>query len=255
MKVFLSWSGHQSRLVAQTFGKWISQVVQVVDPWMSADIDKGVRWAQEITSGLEESRVGIICLTPDNLNAPWILFEAGALSKTKGAHVCTLLMGISPGDVDQPLGQFQHTSAEDKDDVLQLIRTINRQANEQGERALAEVVLEEVFEANWPRLSVDLKAAATARPSPRRKRSDRDVLEEILQTVRSFGHQQAVITSERIAAEQANRSTDQSGAHLLLNPSAYKEFLREAVTEILSSSTRQQIRDDDEVSRSSNLVE
>jgi hypothetical protein len=40
-------------------------------------------------------KAGIICLTPGNLTAPWILFEAGAISKTpEKAYVCTLLVDL-----------------------------------------------------------------------------------------------------------------------------------------------------------------
>jgi hypothetical protein len=50
---------------------------------MSAeDIDAGTRWGSEVTNELAETRCGIICLTQENQKAPWVLFEAGALSKT-----------------------------------------------------------------------------------------------------------------------------------------------------------------------------
>src|SRR5688572_19220319 len=109
MEVFLSWSGERSKAVAETLSVWLGQVIQAVDPWISSDIEKGARWNPEIAARLEQSRVGIICLTKENLDAKWILFESGALSKTKDAYVCTLLLDIDPSDVEQPLGQFQHT--------------------------------------------------------------------------------------------------------------------------------------------------
>jgi hypothetical protein len=134
MQVFLSWSGERSKAVAQTFSKWIGQVIQAVDPWISLDIEKGTRWNPEIAVRLEESRVGIICLTKENLDARWILFESGALSKTKDAYLCTLLLDIDPSDVEQPLGQFQHTTR-DKNDIRQLLGTINKAVEKEGEKA------------------------------------------------------------------------------------------------------------------------
>ncbi len=83
MKVFISWSGERSKAVAQAWHDWLPNVIQAVEPWMSeTDIAKGARWGMDMARELDETRVGIICLTPENLNAPWILFEAGALSKT-----------------------------------------------------------------------------------------------------------------------------------------------------------------------------
>jgi len=55
MKVFLSWSGVKSKKVAIAFGTFIKNVIQVVDPWISSDIEKGSRWNQEISEKLEET--------------------------------------------------------------------------------------------------------------------------------------------------------------------------------------------------------
>ena len=38
-------------------------------------------------------------------DARWILSEAGALSKTKDARVCNLLLDVKPADVVDPLAQ------------------------------------------------------------------------------------------------------------------------------------------------------
>lgn len=55
------------------------------------DIEKGAKWSTEVLKELEESEIGILCLTRDNLDKPWILFEAGALSKNFGkSKVCMI---------------------------------------------------------------------------------------------------------------------------------------------------------------------
>lgn len=83
MKVFLSWSGDRSKAVAEALHSWLPRVLQAVEPWTSFDnIERGARWAPELAQVLEETRFGILCLTPENLLSPWLLFEAGALSKT-----------------------------------------------------------------------------------------------------------------------------------------------------------------------------
>ena len=83
MRVFISWSGTKSRLLAEALRDWIPYVLPSAEPWMSAtDIVPGARWSIEIASQLDTANVGIICLTPENIDAPWIMFEAGALSKT-----------------------------------------------------------------------------------------------------------------------------------------------------------------------------
>lgn len=145
MKVFLSWSGKRSQQMAEVLSDWLGQVIQAVEPWISTDIEKGARWSQEISDKLEESRVGITCLTRGNLNENYILFEAGAISKTKDARVCTFLLDLKPTDIERPLGEFQHTKFE-KEDVRKLLHTINGAVKKEGERALGEKQLDKIFE-------------------------------------------------------------------------------------------------------------
>ena len=130
-KVFLTWSGDRSKAMATALRVWLPNVIQAVEPWMSeTDIAKGAGWNSEISSQLELAKIGIVCLTPENLDAPWVNFEAGALSKITGSKVCTYLFGLSPTDVEGPLAQFQATKSDDKDDTKKLLHTINRHLGE-----------------------------------------------------------------------------------------------------------------------------
>jgi hypothetical protein len=92
MDIFISWSGARSRAVAEALKEYLPMIVNAFNPWLScADIDKGARWISELSAALETAKAGIICLTPNNLVAPYVLFESGAISKTVGkARVCPL---------------------------------------------------------------------------------------------------------------------------------------------------------------------
>lgn len=90
MDVFITWSGDRSKEVAQTLKTWLRRVVQSVEPWISTEIGKGTRWNEEVAARLRLSKVGIVCLTSDDLKEPWVNFEAGAISNTKDALACTL---------------------------------------------------------------------------------------------------------------------------------------------------------------------
>src|SRR5437868_186766 len=91
MRVFISWSGPRSKAVAELLKTWIRCVVQATQPWISSrDIDRGAQWFPEISEQLKETEIGIFCLTQANKERPWILFEAGALSKGRTtSRVCT----------------------------------------------------------------------------------------------------------------------------------------------------------------------
>src|SRR3954469_2311912 len=85
MKIFLSWSGKTSREVAQAFHDWLPFVIQAVKPFISTgDIDKGKRWTDVLASELNETGYGILIVTPDNLDKPWLHFEAGAILEVGG---------------------------------------------------------------------------------------------------------------------------------------------------------------------------
>jgi len=91
MHVFISQSGPLSKAFAELLATWLPDVIQRVKPWVSSqDIDKGSLRPNEINEALSTT-VGISCVTQENKDAPWLLFEAGALQKglTK-ARVCPL---------------------------------------------------------------------------------------------------------------------------------------------------------------------
>jgi len=150
LRVFLSWSLPRSGAVAQAFRDWLPSVLQNVRPYYTPDdIGKGSRWASEVRSELEESDFGLIFLTPENLSSPWILFEAGALSKLEKSKVAPILIDLEPTDVSGPIAQMQLTKF-NKDECFKLVEALNRALDS---RALDPSVLINVFEKWWPELN------------------------------------------------------------------------------------------------------
>jgi hypothetical protein len=184
LRVFLSWSGNRSRAVAEALRDWMPFVLNAVDPWMSAeDIEAGAKWQGVVSGRLQDSNFSIICLSPENLSAPWILFEAGSLSKHEESRVCTYLFDLGYEDVKPPLSQFQHTRA-NQEGTRKLVVDINRHL---GDAALPPDRLGVAFEKWWPDLQAKL---AGVPPSEIKlpKQSDPDklsgIVTEILNTVR-----------------------------------------------------------------------
>jgi len=151
MKIFLSWSGTESKQLAAIFKDWLPNVLQYVDPYMSAeDITLGERWNNNITNNLHESIFGLIFVTPSNINAPWINYEAGALSKTLDSKVVPILYKADVMILNEgPLKQFQSAKNLEKDSVLSLLKSIN---NSNNDGKLDESRLEKAFEMWWTNL-------------------------------------------------------------------------------------------------------
>lgn len=184
MKIFISWSGKNSKIFGETLRDWLPAVLQFVKPYFTpSDIEKGTRWNSEIAKELESSKMGIICVTRDNLHSDWVLFEAGALSKSlEKPRVCPILFGIKDTDLSGPLKQFQTTEF-DKNDFKKLVSAIN--AN-YGENKLQAKVLDSVFEKWWPELEAKVKTIFTKLNQADEEpiRTDRDLFEEILELSR-----------------------------------------------------------------------
>lgn len=155
MKVFISWSGTKSQKVAMVLKEWLPSVIQSLEPYVSSeDIDKGARWSTDIATELENSSFGILCVTKDNLNAPWISFEAGALSKSMDkSFVTPFLFDIKRSEVNGPILQFQSTIFE-REDIKKLICTLNKACEDSG---IPESRLDSAFEVWYPRLEEELK--------------------------------------------------------------------------------------------------
>lgn len=179
-KVFISWSGELSEKLAEVVSSWLPNVLQFVKPYFTPDdIEKGAKWLEEIATELEKSNAGIICLTKDNFNNPWILFEAGALSKKfDKANVCPILFNLNITDLTGPLTCFQATKF-DKADFKKLIVTIN---NTGKESRLELEILNKAFEKWWPELEKNIQSILDTHVNEEKNdsRSDREILEEIL---------------------------------------------------------------------------
>lgn len=202
MKLFISWSGDDSRELASVLRDWIPSVIQAAQPYFSPnDVDKGTRWSSEIARELDESDVGIVCITRNNLEKPWLMFEAGALSKSvEKSNLCPILFGVDDSDLSGPLTHFQATRFK-KSEIRALIEVINDKC---GEAKLADAVLNDVFDMWWPRLEDKIKSTLENVDnnengnSSENVRDDRDLIEEILSLTRRISETKGQIISNDI---------------------------------------------------------
>ncbi len=212
MKVFISWSGELSRKLGEILRTWLPGTLQSVKPYFTPeDIEKGARWNTEIAKQLNESSIGIFCLTAESLNSSWLMFEAGALSKhIDRSHICPILFGIDNADLKGPLVQFQSTLFH-KDDMLKLIHTVNNCCKE---NRLEKDVLESVFETWWPKLDTEVtnaikthreEGSGSKQQSALAVRPDRELMEEILELVRLVSTN-TKLGSEKLKDEDEQRS-------------------------------------------------
>jgi hypothetical protein len=210
MRIFLSWSGERSRRVALALREWLPLVLHYAQPWMSdVDIAAGQRWGRQIETGLNTSEFGIICCTKDNLIAPWLLFEAGALAHAMASEtVCPVVLDVELTDLSGPLAQFQAKKC-DGAGLMDLVRAINHRATE----PIPEHRLYELHLALWPKLYDELQEISKSADERAQPRPQSEILKEVLAAVESLGRQMQLLREQHFVLGEASLQALDAAAH------------------------------------------
>jgi anti-anti-sigma factor len=190
---------------------------------MSAhDIPAGTPWGTALHEQLRCTDFGVLCLTPENLRAPWILYEAGALAmSSKVGCVVPFLLDVGPEKLPAPLAQFQSVPA-NKEGTWKVVSSI-QSAQDSG---LAEEALWQVFERAWPTLAgslglgirTDLRGhVLVVTPSAMQMDRDEEVqgLGERMKALVHRGHKKVVLDLAEIS------TTTSMGMSLIIRASTF----------------------------------
>ena len=152
--VFVSWSGAGAARVAGILRETLPSIINAIDPWTSEEIEKGENWHARLTDTISRARAAILCVTPSNVLAPWLHFEAGAIWSL-GRTVCPYLVGLPKNALaGTPLSHLQATDALDEQDSLRLCMRLN----DIGGNLITETVLKRSFSMWWPTWKEQLDA-------------------------------------------------------------------------------------------------
>lgn len=128
-KILISWSGENSKAIARELKNTLENNIfekTGLECFVSdLDIRSGEDWWKRIHAEVNKSSLGIVCITKENINAPWIYFEAGAII-ARGLTVIPLLINCDNGVLrDTPLSSNQSVNFYDLKTFNTMIRTIN----------------------------------------------------------------------------------------------------------------------------------
>jgi hypothetical protein len=165
-----------------------------VEPFVSkADVEAGSRGFDDIKGKLDGSSFCIAVVTKETENAPWINFEAGALSKqVANAHVRIVpcLVGYeSEGDLVGPLKQFQAKML-NKQGIIETLQTLCKAVS------INWTDKERPFERLWDEYDEKFKKAAETGKSKLVARPDKDMLKEVVTLTRDINEQIATLTTK-----------------------------------------------------------
>jgi hypothetical protein len=94
-------------------------------------------------------------VTKSNQDAPWLLFESGALAKSLGqGRVVPLFIDMLPTDIKGPLAAFQGRRLK-KAGVKALVEDVNGALD----RTISKERLDDLFAAMWPKLGSEIDKA------------------------------------------------------------------------------------------------
>lgn len=146
MKVFIGWSGKRSKQAAEVFDKYLPRILDNCETFFSPEMDKEAEWFSEIKRNLNDSDIGIFCITRENRSNEWIHFESGAIAMAfdKSKACPFLLDDLKPSELEDPLVQFEATK-NNKGDIRNLIKTISSKS----ENPMDESDIEYRFEKAW----------------------------------------------------------------------------------------------------------
>ena len=126
--IFLSWSKELSLKLAKRTASLLSDVFKTDTVyWISTEgIENGDFISSSIKEGLNKCNNAVLFLTIDNINNPWINFEAGAIAyKSNDAHIWPFAFNLDiSGDFSySPFASRQATKL-NKEDVIKLLESI-----------------------------------------------------------------------------------------------------------------------------------
>lgn len=186
-KIFISWSGPLAKAVAKVLHGWLPVMFDNIDPWFSdTDIPAGSTWFGDIRERLDSSAYGIIVITTQNVDKPWLNFEAGSLSKKLNEdkqRVTPLLVNFDQVNqlTGHPLAQYNAVLL-NKEGMKRLCESITMSAG----RNNANIALR--FDQMWGQLESQIaEAKAAVGPQPAAPElSEPERLEVLTTAIRSL---------------------------------------------------------------------
>ncbi|HEX8367693.1 MAG TPA: TIR domain-containing protein [Pyrinomonadaceae bacterium] len=149
--IFISQTSGKSRDVAIVLKNWLIEEMKLGIPWISTEIPGGDDWRKAIRKALSKARIGILCITADNITNQWIIYEAGALD-FNGIKVFPYVINSRSRYLPAPINHLQGGKANEQG-TKSLVIEINKAL---GKRFSKKKVIE-IFNSKWKILQQNLE--------------------------------------------------------------------------------------------------
>ncbi len=166
--IFIGWSGDSSRKVAEELKKTLEEIFpKKINCFVSTqNIASGEDWYRRIKRNLERSSLGILCITKENIKAPWLYFEAGALVRNN-MKVIPLLINCSPPSLDNtPIQVKQSIQFNRPEQFKKMLKDIRDQFNLAQDTT--DTVLDGIYSEQYNTMKKNLNATLEELKNKRR---------------------------------------------------------------------------------------
>lgn len=186
MKLFISWSGEESREYAELLQEFLPQFIQILQPWISVNIEKGSIGEEQIFSALSNADAVLFCFTKTNLKSHWMHFEAGVFAGLQSKEMYTVLFDLDPKELYTPFSNYQATVLNETD-FKKLIFNLNNKLPDCGFNKIKDETLEYTFNTVWEKFSVrvNLVREEFSANQVQIKKNCEEYLEEIYQLIKA----------------------------------------------------------------------
>lgn len=157
-KIFISWSGTCTKDFAIGLKKVLEGSIfpeLEVECFVSnVDIASGTDWWITISSELKSCNLGILCISNENLDAPWIYYEAGGMA-SREIPTIPLLIGCGIDSLgESPLRGKQMIDFQKREEFVKMVTEINEYFN----NLLPSRFAKEIVEKGYDELNRDLSS-------------------------------------------------------------------------------------------------
>ncbi len=114
LTIFISWSKSPAKEIATNIKSLLEEIFPDpnIEIFLSSAVNNGIvageRFRNKLDNKLMESNFGILVLTGNNFERPWMMFESGALSKnTDNSRIVPIIFNRSREELESPIKNFQ----------------------------------------------------------------------------------------------------------------------------------------------------
>ena len=205
--IFISWSGEYSKNIGNALNDLLKNCLPNTKTFFSPNIEAGKKWFAEIEHNLNDADAGLLIVTPDNLNQPWLLYEAGAIAGSLGEKkAIPLLIGFASTDITGPLSALQAKHL-DKNNLKSIIKQLN-----QDFKCVEQSVCDNYFDKFYDDFEKEMNTIIQPEDSPQITRSPDDKIDEILKLTRNINN-----NSNKKVSSDDNFVTDETNLFILVD--------------------------------------